>query len=393
VDTVATLLATTTADQPPPTPSPSPSPRPVHHSKVLLHPHLLHFLETEELVRVSSLCRDYSRIIKADATVGYWPAMCASLTGSRGIYSPHVTKNAKAYFFDELWKSRSKWSLDATAQDFKIRVSGRFRPGEKSRSKFALPLHQFLRVRRQQKAAAGGQGQGQGAVFVGESVPQHMLDGLLGGMMQQPVRLADSGRVLDRSVAVTCVLRGGKDPFTGSRLSMDCLTALPGLAAEIAAFKARQANVDISVGEREAMGLVEQVDPLLLEALVEAEQVSYAMLCCAMLCYAMLCYAVLCCVVLCYAVLCCAVLCCAMLCYVVLCYVMLFYDMLYYAMLCYAVLCCVVLCYVVLCCAMLCYAVLCCAMLCYAMLCYVMLCCAMLCYAVLCYAMLYCAMI
>ena len=242
----------------------------VHHTRVLLHPHLLHFLETEELVRLGSLSKTYARIIKTDNTIGYWPAMCASLTGKRGIYSPHISKNARAYFFEELWKSNSKWKPDSAVQDFKIRVSTRFRPGEKSQSKFSLPLHQFLKVRKQQIKETKS---GESGVFVGEDIPEHMQDSLLGTLMNQPVQLKHSGRILDRSVAVACVLRGGKDPFTGAKLTMDSIMPLPELAAEIAEFKVKQANVDISVGEKDVLGLVEEVDPALLEALVAVEQV------------------------------------------------------------------------------------------------------------------------
>lgn len=240
------------------------------HTKVLLHPHLLHFLETNELVKMPALNKEYARIISTDNTTGYWSAMCASLTGKKGIYAPQgILKNAKAYFFEELWARHSKWQLNDTIQDFKIRVSTRFRPGEKSQSKLALPLHQFLKVRRRQLTEEPGSQR----VFVGEIVPEHMQDALLGTIMQHPVTLQDSGMVLDRSVAVSCVLRGGKDPFTGSRLTMQMLEPMPDLAAEIAEFKSKQAAVDITVAESEVMGLVEDIDPKLLEALVALEQV------------------------------------------------------------------------------------------------------------------------
>ena len=160
-----------------------------------------------------------------------------------------------------------------SVQDFKIRVSTRFRPGEKSGKKFSLPLHQFLKVRNQQKEKNGS---AIGSVFIGDAIPEHMQDALLGTIMHQPVLLPDSQKVLDRSVAVSCVLRGGKDPFTGTKLTMDILLPLPDLAAEIAEFKVKQANIDIGVDEAEVMGLVDDLDPQLMEALVAAEQVSPA---------------------------------------------------------------------------------------------------------------------
>lgn len=244
-----------------------------HHSTILLHPHLLPFLDTQDLVHLSELSKEYSSIIKSDATIGYWHAMCTSLA-DQGVYCPPLTKKfTKDYFFSELWKARTKWNTVSDVQDFKIKVSARFKPGQYGQSKFALPLHQFLKVRSQQLKHE----KREGAVFVGENTPEHMLDSLLGTIMNDPVMLRDSRKVLDRSVAVACVLRGGMDPFSGSKLTSDCLIPMPELKQEINDFKKRQANVDITVHAADAKLLVEEVDPLLLEALVAVEQV--------MLCY------------------------------------------------------------------------------------------------------------
>mmetsp|Transcript_15407 Transcript_15407/g.23228 ORF Transcript_15407/g.23228 Transcript_15407/m.23228 type:complete len:745 (+) Transcript_15407:73-2307(+) len=240
----------------------------LYHLNVLLHPNLLPFLSFSELAHLSELSREYAAMIKTCSTdCGYWHAMCISFSGQYGLYLPSPLLSPREYFFNCLWISRRKWQAEENSQqNFKIHVSSRFRPGEKCQKKFALPLHQFLKVRSQQKSGQKDR------IFVGENAPENYVDGLLGTLMQDPVMLPDSQRVLDRSVAISCVLRGGKDPFSGAKLTMESLIPLPDLAQEIAVFRKRQKNVDIGVEAEDVMGLVDDVDPRLLEALVAAEQ-------------------------------------------------------------------------------------------------------------------------
>lgn len=67
----------------------------------------------------------------------------------------------KRFFFDSLWPARNKWGdlsqqdqlQDAKdGQDFKINVCVRFRPllEPPPDSKLSLPLHQFVKLKRQQ---------------------------------------------------------------------------------------------------------------------------------------------------------------------------------------------------------------------------------------------------
>lgn len=197
--------------------------------------------------------------------------MCVSLAGYRGLYLPKMIGNSRDYFFNEIWILRNKWKEgEQQTQSFRIRVASRFRPGKLSQDRFALPLHQFLKVRSTQATKNKEQ------VFVGEKVPESYQDALLGTLMRDPVRLIDSNQILDRSVAISCVLRGGKDPFTGSKLTTESLIPMPELAEEIASFRRRQENIDVSLSQNDVLELVDHVDPRLIEALVEAEQIRHA---------------------------------------------------------------------------------------------------------------------
>lgn len=245
----------------------------LYHCNVLLQPYLLSFLDFPQLANLSLLSKEYyDRLKKDEISLGYWHAMCISLAGYYGLYLPKFIGNSRDYFFNEIWNLRHKWKLteNTTTQSFRIRIASRFRPGKLSTTRFALPLHQFLKVRASQATKNKQQ------VFVGEKIPAHYQDALLGTLMKEPVKLSDSGQILDRSVAVSCILRGGKDPFTGTKLTAESLIPMPELAQEIALFRTKQENIDISLAQEDVLELVEQVDPRLIEALVEAEQIKHA---------------------------------------------------------------------------------------------------------------------
>ena len=253
------------------TPEISPKRR-INHVTILLHPYFIHFLDFEQLSQLCLLNNYYAKNIKEHAMdIGYWQAMCTSLSARRGLYCPQNIITPKDYFFRELWQCNRKWLVNELeeAQNFRICVSSRFRPGPKNQSRFALPLHQFLKVRSQQLQE---QQRSNSAVFVGEAIPPEYLDPLLGTLMTDPVLLPDSQRVVNRSVAMA----SNEDPFTNNTFSHDNLIALPGLAQEIAEFKLRQLHVDISVASTDVMSLVKSVDPRLLEAIVAIDQVNGA---------------------------------------------------------------------------------------------------------------------
>ena len=95
--------------------------------------------------------------------------------------------------------------------------------------------------------------------------------------MREPVRLSTSGKVMERAVALQCVLRGGKDPFTGSKLTAADLVPDLELAEKIAAWKQKKSEADISLNTQEVNTLINDlvVDQDVLSALVEAEQIGF----------------------------------------------------------------------------------------------------------------------
>ena len=259
----------------------------INHAEVLLSPALLPFLSFVQLARWSELSKEYAFVIKNYSTdIGYYEALSISFCGEQGLYYPQM-KNAKNYFFNDIWTSRLKWKSNEDQSDFKIRVSSRISPGIRSNEKIELPLHQFLAVRRKQLKETQEQQQQEGehgktsnnaeAVFVGENIPPEYLDPLMGTLMTDPVRLPGSQRVVDRSVAISCVLRGGRDPFDNSKLDFTMLEPLLELAEELKLFKRKQEqNNDVGIKTDDAMLLVKHLDPHLLEALVAAEQLECA---------------------------------------------------------------------------------------------------------------------
>lgn len=239
--------------------------------QIILHPHLLAFIEVKQLGQFSVLCKSFNEFLKSNhVDIGYWYSMCVSLSGQYGLYCPLVCFNPKNYFFDELWTNRVKWNIgNDNQQIFKVRVATRFRPGERNNNKLSLPLHQFLKVRRMQL------GKDQQQVFIGEQSPPEYDDALLGTLMQDPVMLPHSKKVIDRSVAVICE---NVDPFTGSHFTLDMLIPLPDLKEDIEKFRQRRQNCDVSLNVNDAKLLSDTtfVNPKVLETLVALEQLMCA---------------------------------------------------------------------------------------------------------------------
>jgi len=205
----------------------------------------------------------------------------------------------KRYFFDSLWPARGKWGIDPLAaaedeppavgaQDFKINVCVRFRPLEEPPpdSKLGLPLHQFIKLQRQQakeKARAAGKGSsGRQKISVGTAPPERFLDGVFGTLMKDPVQLPSSGVIMDRSGALQAIKHRKKDPMDNTKLlHANRLIELPELKSEIEEWCAARDETDHELDRVKRSVIVrdlvdgdgdEGLPPEVLEALLEAER-------------------------------------------------------------------------------------------------------------------------
>ena len=270
----------------------------------LSNPELVGFLDFHGLLQFPLINRvtsaTASKTNHSDVS-SHWVHMCRAYAAHFGLYvttdERSLLRNPRKYLFDELVIAKHKWDYAADGteaegraqrgalNEFKIKVSCRFRPGKRGNQNMFLPLHQFIKVRRDAAAskvatsnAASSSPSSANAVLVGQVDPAEFCDPILGTLMRDPVLLASSGRVCERALAVQCIARGGTDPFNGAALSLAMLRPQPELAARIAAWRTKkQLGVDVTVGVAQVASLIEQgsADPELLEALMEAERIGH----------------------------------------------------------------------------------------------------------------------
>lgn len=259
----------------------------------LLFPTVQEFLTFDELLALQLINHTFhKRIHNGSACDGYWHNLCINYAKKYGLYHHSMRLDgdaAKQHLLGELLPLRHKWRLteeNKTSENFKVRTMCRFRPGSSCSGKVLLPLHQFLKLRRD-KLAQQTENNGScedtrkecenALAKFGRSVPEEFLDPILGTTMKEPVLLTGLGaseRVVDRSVAVQCMLHGG-DPFTGVRLTTSMVVPQPELATRIREWTAANVDYDPSVDMADLKSLVDagnEVNPQLLEALMEVQQ-------------------------------------------------------------------------------------------------------------------------
>lgn len=230
------------------------------------YPTLSYYLYINKLTLLSS------------SSKSYWIALCTSFSVYYGLYTLNYNDllyiNAKKHFFNELLMAKNKFLSINDSKSFNIKVSARFRPGQRFNENVNLPLHQFLKVRR--KNIKESSTEHVNKCLVGEQDPEEYLDPLLGTLMTDPVLLKTSGRIVDRSTAVKCILRGGKDPFNNKKLVNAHLEPQPELADQIRQWKEKKKNIDISVAMNDVKKLGDSMasDPELLAILMEADRLS-----------------------------------------------------------------------------------------------------------------------
>eukprot|EP01059_Diplonema_ambulator_P005985 TRINITY_DN15761_c0_g1_i2.p1 TRINITY_DN15761_c0_g1~~TRINITY_DN15761_c0_g1_i2.p1 ORF type:complete len:730 (+),score=170.42 TRINITY_DN15761_c0_g1_i2:204-2192(+) len=200
-----------------------------------------------------------------------WRVLCRMVARVHGLYVPEKSHNEwKNHFFDKVLPGRCKWT--SAPDNFTIKVSARFRPGETTQTteKVYVPFNQRMMILKK------------GEKIVNE-VPERFKDSLLGNTMSDPVRLPRSGRVCDRKVIMLHLRRHKTDPFTNSRLTADKLQPCPHLKHEIEEWKRTSSDplshegllVDAN-GIRQLAGRIgDKIATDLLDAVMEAERLEH----------------------------------------------------------------------------------------------------------------------
>jgi len=239
-------------------------------------PTVFSFCSLRELQNIIFINKRILGIINGKGdSCGYWQACCVNLSKECGLYITQEKINAgnKQYFFSELWLSREKFKNDSQSLfSFKIQVASRFRPGSRQNKGITVPLHQFLKVKRQMTVIDKDK-----KVLVGTLEPEHYLDPILGTIMKDPVMLNTSGRIVDRSVAIQYLLRGGRDPFSNKKMTNESLIPQVDLKFEIAEWKKNKYVQDVALDSNEVKMLVDDIsiDPDIISALIEAQQLNF----------------------------------------------------------------------------------------------------------------------
>lgn len=256
--------------------------------KVLLSPTVVSFIPFVQLARYGELGKMWREVVtQRPEDVGYWPAMCVALSAHRGLFTlfdvPSMiparawSDSAARSHFNDLWPCRHKFDPShAAAVSNAIKVAVRFRPEDRGLDNLTLPLHQFLKVKR--KALKPDE-----QLVVGPPAdPTEFLDPFMNVLMKDPVLVTTVNKVCDRSVAVASVIRRGRCPFSGRKITMEHLQPVPELAERIAAWRAERSAKglgDVSVTVAETQSLVDEgaaMDPALLELAQEVERLALA---------------------------------------------------------------------------------------------------------------------
>jgi hypothetical protein len=146
---------------------------------ILLHPTQLAFCSVRDIRRLGLLATSYRDGVEQESV---WYSACASFASQHDLYMPaQYAHGWKRLFWDQLRLAKNKWVLpatadpaasstgglaaasggDASAQDFKIAVAVRFKPGGRDgRKGFVLPLHQRLKILKKKQAEMEGGGEG-----------------------------------------------------------------------------------------------------------------------------------------------------------------------------------------------------------------------------------------
>lgn len=178
---------------------------PADRLEILLLPYVIKFLDFSTLKTFPFICKTTKKYVdQSSDEIGFWLSCCNSFAYHKGLFMRQdegsLLKNTRKYFFDELFIAKKKWQFheeddSSNIHTFKIKVSCRFRPGNRSQGNMCLPLHQFLKVRREARAKEKETSKNENdcSLFVGEADPIEFLDPFLKTIMREPVLLLSSG--------------------------------------------------------------------------------------------------------------------------------------------------------------------------------------------------------
>lgn len=248
--------------------------------KLMDQPAFLQFLDLKSLQNLIFLCKTSQKICLHEIKPSFFAALSHSFADYYGLYTlelESILKNDPVkYFNDEINIAKYKFktqlpipdSADETiTNSFKINIHARFRPGVQQHQGVQLPLHQFLKVKRNKI--------NNDDFLVGTADPEEFIDPLLGCLMKQPVLLITSGKIVDRSVAVAALQRR-KDPFNNKKLNAEHIIPQDELGVKINDWRKNKCQVDVKVAEEDAKALVREnaVNQQFLSLLMDAEKIT-----------------------------------------------------------------------------------------------------------------------
>ncbi len=254
----------------------------------IMQPEILMFLDAPSHTRLSELNKEAKKMSEqSDFWATLWTATCCQY----GLFAP-IAKGIKIdrqLFFEELWPHACrKWGVptDATGamnvqagDSFNVAVMARMRPGNLGKDKVNLPLHQFLKLKRREnlKASEGGANvvHDSNKMAIGETDPEEFVCPFTHTLMRDPVLLTHCNKVVDRSI-----VRSGRDPWSGRRLSPDLVVPQPALKAAINEWREQKEEkvresleLDVKSVKEHIIDAQKVADPVLLAALMEAEKI------------------------------------------------------------------------------------------------------------------------
>ena len=161
---------------------------------------------------------------------------------------------------------------------FQVKVVCRFRPGEKKDDQMLLPLHQYLEL---QKKKAKTNSSNSSGYMLGENDPVEYMDPFLNILLKEPVKLLTSHRIVEKSVAMQCLRKTGRDPFNNKLLTYNQIVPQTDLQQEIHVYKCNKSlklKNEVSLTAKDMKPLIDEndkLDPELLKAIVDSERMEY----------------------------------------------------------------------------------------------------------------------